>query len=315
MKKEVKYVYLVAMIFLGLSGCAGKPMVVETVNSSADKTTVIEETTNPEKTNAVETSDIRTTTFRNTRWGDDKETVKKNEIEMSWMSEDETTLRGMSEFLNKDMVIEFGFENEKLNYVMALPDVDYADNKDLYIQDYNDIKETLKKIYGEPMTDDPNEYWSETINRQPKDSTIWKSNDTWIGLGPMSWDNERWLQISYGDINYVNNVFVDSLLTGNEESTIKETTSIFIDGIRPEFKEAMDSYEVFFDEYITFMKKYKESSNAASMITDYTNYMTKYADTMNKMNALADGELSTAESAYYIEVTARINKKLIDAIQ
>ena len=32
-------------------------------------------------------------------------------------------------------------------------------------------------------------------------------------------------------------------------------------GIRPEFKEAMDSYEEFFDEYIDFMDTYSKSDN------------------------------------------------------
>ena len=32
------------------------------------------------------------------------------------------------------------------------------------------------------------------------------------------------------------------------------------DGISPEFKAAMDSYEEFFDEYVAFMEKYSKSS-------------------------------------------------------
>ena len=32
-----------------------------------------------------------------------------------------------------------------------------------------------------------------------------------------------------------------------------------VDGMRVSFKEAMDSYEKFFDEYVAFMKKYQES--------------------------------------------------------
>lgn len=92
-----------------------------------------------------------------------------------------------------------------------------------------------------------------------------------------------------------------------EEKTEKPASS----GIRPEFKEAMDSYEAFFDEYVDFMKKYQQNPSDLSLVTEYLDYMTRYTDAMEKMNALDDGTLSTEESAYFIEVTARINKKLL----
>lgn len=103
------------------------------------------------------------------------------------------------------------------------------------------------------------------------------------------------------------------------EMTESETADIsgdtISDGIRPEFKEAMDSYEAFFDEYCEFMKNYKSSDNPASMLSDYTNYMTKYTDVMTKMSELDDGELSDEEVVYYTEVTTRITKKLAEVVQ
>ena len=83
-------------------------------------------------------------------------------------------------------------------------------------------------------------------------------------------------------------------------------------GISREFKEAMDSYEAFFDEYVEFMNKYAESDDALGMLADYSEYMTKYADTMEKMDAINSEELSAADYAYYIDVTARIQKKLLE---
>lgn len=83
------------------------------------------------------------------------------------------------------------------------------------------------------------------------------------------------------------------------------------EGISPEFKEAMDSYEAFFDEYIAFMEKYSSSNDSLSMMADYANYMTKFADAMDKMEKLDDGTLSDAESLYYLEVTLRIEQKLL----
>lgn len=82
-------------------------------------------------------------------------------------------------------------------------------------------------------------------------------------------------------------------------------------GIRPEFKKAMDSYEVFFDEYIAFMERYKNSNNSMDMLTDYTNYMSKYTETMTALSQINDGTLSTEELAYYAEVSSRITQKLL----
>lgn len=92
------------------------------------------------------------------------------------------------------------------------------------------------------------------------------------------------------------------------EST--ETAESETDDISPEFKEAMDSYEIFFDEYCEFMKKYSETEDTSSMLVDYAKYMGQYAETMAKMSAINEDELSDAELLYYIEVTGRITTKL-----
>ena len=82
--------------------------------------------------------------------------------------------------------------------------------------------------------------------------------------------------------------------------------------MRPEFKETMDSYEAFFDEYCTFMKKYNSSSNPTSMLSDYMNFMSRYTEAMTKIYEISDDEMNNAELLYYTEVMARINQKLLD---
>lgn len=64
----------------------------------------------------------------------------------------------------------------------------------------------------------------------------------------------------------------------------------------------MDSYEQFFDQYVEFMKKYKDSGDSISMLADYTKMMQQYTDTMNKLNAIDQNSLSAADEAYYLEV-------------
>lgn len=88
-------------------------------------------------------------------------------------------------------------------------------------------------------------------------------------------------------------------------------------GIRPEFKEMMDSYEAFFDEYIAFMAKYKEADGTAalSMLSDLSDYMAKYTDYMSKLDAIDQNDLSPEEALYYLEVSTRIMQKLSSSLQ
>lgn len=76
------------------------------------------------------------------------------------------------------------------------------------------------------------------------------------------------------------------------------------------FKDMMDSYEKFIDEYIAFMKKYQNSSDTSAMLNDYTKYMQKFTDFTSKIDAVDESNLSAADYNYYIEVTTRVNKKL-----
>ena len=94
--------------------------------------------------------------------------------------------------------------------------------------------------------------------------------------------------------------------SANEETDL-------IDGMRPDFKEAMDSYEDFFDEYVAFMKKYATSDGSdLTLLTDYVAYMSKYADMMADLEAWDSTDMNTAETAYYIEVQSRISQKLLE---
>ena len=71
-------------------------------------------------------------------------------------------------------------------------------------------------------------------------------------------------------------------------------------------------YEEFFDSYVAFMKKYKASTDQASMMSDLADYMGKYSDMMAKLDAIDSKSLSDADAAYYAEVSARVMKKLAE---
>lgn len=83
-------------------------------------------------------------------------------------------------------------------------------------------------------------------------------------------------------------------------------------GVSAEFKETMDAYEDFFDEYISFMKKYQANPTDLSLLAEYSEFMSEYTSMMSKMSALGDKKMNDAEAEYYLEVTDRINKKLLD---
>lgn len=96
-----------------------------------------------------------------------------------------------------------------------------------------------------------------------------------------------------------------------ESSETKEDTALS-DDISPEFKEAMDSFEDFFNKYCEFMEKYKNSNDQANLISDYTDYMKEYGEVMEKLNAINSETLTSSELAYYTEVNMRITQKLAE---
>ena len=103
--------------------------------------------------------------------------------------------------------------------------------------------------------------------------------------------------------------------TAAPETTVAETekSSSSKSGIRPEFKDAMDSYEAFFDEYCEFMQKFKANPSSLELLSSYSSYLQKYSDVMSKMDELGNSDMSDEEALYYAETTLRITNKLANA--
>ncbi|MBR6352797.1 MAG: hypothetical protein IKS25_01630 [Oscillospiraceae bacterium] len=81
-------------------------------------------------------------------------------------------------------------------------------------------------------------------------------------------------------------------------------------GIRPQIKEAIDSYEAFVDEYCTFMTEY--SLTDLSKLSTYNELISKELEMTEKFKALEDEDLNDAEALYYSEVSIRCSQKLLD---
>lgn len=91
-----------------------------------------------------------------------------------------------------------------------------------------------------------------------------------------------------------------------------DTNKGSVEGMRPEFKEAMDSYEAFYDEYCDIMKKYSENPTDLKLLADYANVMAKAAEMTEKFDAWENNDLNDAELKYYLDVTNRVTKKLVE---
>lgn len=85
--------------------------------------------------------------------------------------------------------------------------------------------------------------------------------------------------------------------------------------ISSDFKNAMDSYENFMNDYVEFMKKYKSNPSDIGLLGEYADYMSKYADMVKKFDEWESSDMNTAETAYYIEVQARVSKKLLEVTE
>lgn len=104
-----------------------------------------------------------------------------------------------------------------------------------------------------------------------------------------------------------NSVAVDE----NIESETQDNKSSDDEGIRSEFKQAMDSYEAFYDEYCDIMKKYSENPTDMSIMSDYMELVGKQ-EQVDKDFEKWNGDMNEAETKYYMEVTNRVLKKLSD---
>ena len=72
------------------------------------------------------------------------------------------------------------------------------------------------------------------------------------------------------------------------------------DGIRSEFKKALDTYEQFFDEYCAFMNRYSNSGYSPEMTgKNHPAFLSKYQEaTGEPWNRLDNQELNNSELLY-----------------
>lgn len=91
-----------------------------------------------------------------------------------------------------------------------------------------------------------------------------------------------------------------------ESETTTQTSS-------SDFRATMDAYEAFKNGYCDFMETYNsDSANAVSMLADYTEMMSNYAEMTEQIEAIDTETLSADDFAYYTEVMARVTQRLAE---
>ena len=102
-----------------------------------------------------------------------------------------------------------------------------------------------------------------------------------------------------------------------EEETQEETTvveEVVESVVDPDFKAFMDEYEAIMNEYCDFMVKYQsaDSTTMITMLADYTRMLDEYNEYAQKLDAYDPNTMSDADLAYYLEVTARVEQRLLE---
>ncbi|MGI6229857.1 MAG: DUF6591 domain-containing protein [Tractidigestivibacter sp.] len=71
------------------------------------------------------------------------------------------------------------------------------------------------------------------------------------------------------------------------------------------------------NQYCDFIEKYDDASSEdqASMLADYNSMLQQEADWAQKMDEVDESTLSAADDAYYLEVTARVEQRLLEVSQ
>lgn len=96
-----------------------------------------------------------------------------------------------------------------------------------------------------------------------------------------------------------------------EASEATEDNALETGGVDPDLKAFLDSYEKFMDEYIEFMQDYMNNPTDMALLGQYADMLQKYSDFEQKADKYDSNNMSTADAAYYLEVTNRINQKML----
>lgn len=183
---------------------------------------------------------------------------------------------------------------------------------------YCDIKGTIDKnnsfvtFQSDSITWDDEVFYK--LRNTQKKPTVEEYNQ-WIQGVQEAYQNEVQKTQNIADNDALEEVEETQGLEDAVAESSNESGNVDSDNIRPEFKEAMDSYEAFYDEYCDLIKKYTQDPSDFTLLTKYTDMLGKVTEMDEKFKAWDEKDMTTAEQKYYVEVSARIAQKTLDVLQ
>lgn len=189
--------------------------------------------------------------------------------------------------------------------------VPYDEWSDARSDEYDWWSDTRSDVYDEwsDFRSDVYEFWSD-MRSELWDDDIERAKEKIIDFQE---DIEKLKNKGIqGDAQTSNEEKSSKAAPENAENNDVNTNEDLVDGLRPEFKEAMDSYEAFYDEYCEIVKKYTENPSDMELLADYTDMMSKSAEMAEKFDAWENSDMNSAELKYYLEVNNRVTKKLLE---
>ncbi|MFV0520125.1 MAG: hypothetical protein ACK5LY_07605 [Lachnospirales bacterium] len=214
-----KIIFLVVLL-VGLTSCGENEEIKNVETTDSKSIAVASEEVNENKndvkaTEKEETETRENTTFRNTVWGDSIEDVKKYET-AELLEENTDALVFEDIILGRDMYVIYYFNNDKLtNSVYGLKNE--LSNGGQYLQQYNNFKESLIEIYGEPKEDGTQKFKDDDSIAYAGESDAlefgylayfsrWENESTLIQMGLFYENFDPQFVISYSDKNYKEDV-------------------------------------------------------------------------------------------------------------
>lgn len=94
-----------------------------------------------------------------------------------------------------------------------------------------------------------------------------------------------------------------------------ETEAATADGLRPDFKRAMDSYEAFYEEYCEFMAQYKANPTDMNLLMQYSQLLQESVEMNDAFEKWNSEDLTNEELKYYLEVNSRVLQMLAQVMQ
>ncbi len=176
------------------------------------------------------------------------------------------------------------------------------------------------------------EWWSDTRSEVYDEWSDCRSDiyDFWSDMKGEMWDEdiekayekvtdfiEDIEQIKEKEADVGNGSVSETEITNNENSNegTTEADVTLVEGMRPEFKEAMDSYEEFYENYCEVMKAYSNNPTDLSILTEYAELMQKSVEMSEKFEAWDEEEMNNAELMYYLDVNGRVTQMLLEVYE